>query len=219
MGKKLHIGTVFIADDHELVLLGLTRLLEKTFSIDVLTALSSTQDIIVALEANKYDLYIIDLEFVDLSGFEIIRKLRVANPDAKIIVCTMHEELWTVKDLLSLSINGLVQKRSSLQYLVSAVQTVMQGKEFLCPRFSELKKKNDFYVQNLTSKTAIFTKTEQKVIELIVKGYATKKIAKILSVSDNTIESHRRSIFIKLNVKNVAQLVSVAITHRLVDIE
>ena len=219
MKRYLTINKLFIADNHELVLLGLVSLLEKAFNITITTALSNTKDIMEALDKPNYDLYIIDIEFIDTSGFELIKRIRKIQKNAKIIVYTVHEEIWTVKELLNLEINGLVQKRSSSQYLVTAVEEVMHDKKFFCPRFSEIKRRDNKYRKNIPSKTALFTPTEQKVANLIAKGYATKEIASILSVSDSTIETHRRNLFIKLDVKNVAHFVSITITNRLVDIE
>lgn len=215
----MNINRIFIADDHELVLLGLTRLLEGAFNINQMNAFSNTHDILNALETPDYDLYIIDLEFFNTSGFELIRLIRSKQPNARVIVCTMHEEIWTVKELFNYSVDGIVQKRSSSKYLVAAVREVLMGRTFLCPRFQEIKKRSSHCRRSFPSGAALFTPTEQKVAELIVKGFATKEIANILSVSTNTIETHRRNLFIKLDVKNVAQLVSVAIMNRLVDVE
>lgn len=210
----MHINRVVVVDDHELILAGISDILARKFSIDEMILLKDSGSVITTLENRSFDLYILDLELDDISGFEIVEMILRQNPKAKIIICTMHEEVWYINRLLSSGAKGILLKKSSFETLEYAVLTVMAGGDYLCPRFqklneqiSERKKKNNYQL----------TPTEKIVLKHIAEGKTSKEIAAQMYVTVDTIEAHRKNIFVKLGVRNVAQLVSVAIRLHLVD--
>ena len=122
----------------------------------------------------------------------------------------MHDELWTVRKLVEMNVDGIVLKSSDTSHLQSAVETVMSGRQYQCSHFlriySRFKSRCDTSQYNIQ-----LTEKELEILYAIVNGDSTAEIAKNLFRSINTIESHRRRIMAKFDAKNMAELVAKAI--------
>lgn len=213
----IKIKNILVADDHELIVKGICEILKQRFVIEKLRTFTSAKSILDDVKKNRYEMYVLDLEFQDMSGFELIKLLRKRHAEARIIVVTMHDELWNVNHLLELDVNGIVLKKASSDYLAKAVNAVMEGKQFCCPRFEQLKKRNSSFRKRQRARHDQPSRAELSVLKYIADGYSSKEIAEKLFVTEDTIESHRKSLFLKVGAKNAAQLVSIAIRQRLLD--
>ena len=213
----MKIGKILIADDHELVIDGIRNLLHENFIIDDIRTFTESENILDAVKKETFDLYILDLEFKGMSGFELIESIRKEDPYARIIVVTMHEEIWNINHLLKLKVDGIVLKKESREYLCKAVVSVMNNNHFLCPRFDKLSRRSTVIKILNKTKNSRPTQSELSVLKYIAEGYSSKEIAACLSVTEDTIEAHRKNLFVKLEAKNVAHLASIAIRQRLVE--
>ena len=201
---------LLILDDHELMAYGIKTKLEKLLPdarFDVFTEGETVSRRIS--EGKKYDLYIIDLELQDTTGFDVVKKIRKSYPNSNIIVCTMHEEIWYVKELKELQVNGILFKSSCLDLLDKAVIEVLNGEDFFCDKYKELTNNHieKDYRYLLYEK---FTKNEVEVLNMVGKGYTIKNIAEEKSWSVKTVEFYRKRLFDKFGVKNVSRLVAIA---------
>jgi len=208
---------ILIADDHSLILDGIQSILSKSLAGNLITTLTTGKSVCEEAKVQEYDIYILDLEFKDMLGFDIIKEIRSVHADAKIIVNTMHEEVWNIERLINMEVNGIVLKSSACEHLEEAIKRVLDGEEYFCPRFSYLRTRTTSYRRSLKSKISQPSPQELIVLKYIVNGYTTQDIANELSLSVNTIESHRKSLFIKLEAKNMAHLVTIAIKQGLVE--
>lgn len=209
---------VLVADDHELILTSICSILVNKFSInsDNISVFTSSGQVLDEIKNTKYDLYILDLEFQGLSGFDLIQSIREKDCAARIIICTMHQEVWNINRLLEADVNGVILKNSANIYLEQAINCVTKGGKFLCPKFKEIQYKSQAYKNKI--KKHVLTDREKEVLKLVVDGYSSKEIATLLDISENGVEKHRKNLFLKLDVENVVQLVRVAIYHRLIEI-
>jgi DNA-binding NarL/FixJ family response regulator len=209
---------VLVADDHELILTSIRSILVNKFSInsDNISVFTSSGQVLDEIKNVKYDLYILDLEFQELSGFDLIQSIREKDCDARIIICTMHQEVWNINRLLDADVDGVILKNSANMYLEQAINCVTRGGKFLCPRFKEIQYKSQAYKNKI--KKHVLTDREKEVLKLVVNGHSSKEIATLLDISENGVEKHRKNLFLKLDVENVVQLVRVAIYHRLIEI-
>jgi DNA-binding NarL/FixJ family response regulator len=213
----MKIGKVLIADDHELVIDGIRNLLHESFIIEDIITFTEPEKILNEIKKERFDLYILDLEFKEMSGFALIESIREDHPESRIIVVTMHEEIWNINYLLKLKVDGIVLKKESRKYLNEAIVSVMSNNSFLCPRFEKLCRRSVVGKRLNKTKNSRPTQSELNVLKYIVEGYSSKEIAIYLSVTEDTIEAHRKNLFIKLDARNVAHLVSIAIRQRLVE--
>lgn len=208
---------ILIIDDHNLILEGIRSILEKKYLPEQIVTMAEGKKAVELLPETLFDVYIVDLDLKDMTGFELIKQIRHYHASARIIVNTMHEEIWNINRLAELNINGIVLKSSASEHLDQAIEKILDGKEYFCPRFTYLRSRNQTYNRRIKNKNSIPSTQERQVLKYIAQGYTTQEIANILSVSENTIESHRKSLFLKLEAKNVAHLVSIAINQGLLD--
>jgi len=204
--KGLSVAAV---DDHEAVLQGVGRFLREKGVGRIDLFLDGTQ-LSKELAANDYDLYIIDLETKQQSGYDTIDMIRRHDSDAKIIVYTIHDEIWTVREVQSRNVNAVLYKDLSMETLMQAIEAILDGKTYFCERYQTIAKKSNTYEKP--------SKRELEVLKEIARGLSSKDIAKRMFISENTIETHRQSLFNKLQATNVADLMVKAIARGLIDV-
>ena len=129
---------IAVVDDHGLVVEGLRSLLRTLPDIGELFAVQSGQALLDVMKVRLFDVYIVDLELPDIDGVDLIRAIRERQSGARIIVNTMHEEIWTMARLTECDVDGVILKSSDPQLIKEAVRSVMEGRRFFCPRFHRL---------------------------------------------------------------------------------
>lgn len=214
----MQIERVLIADDHELILTSISKILIEKFLIkhENLGMFTTPEQALESVKKVDYDLYILDLEYRKISGFDLIKEIRKINKEAKIIVCTMHQEIWNINRLLDMKVNGVILKTSANIYLEQAIDSVSKGETFLCPNFKEIKEKSQTYRKK--KEITPLTERELEILHYIADGYKSREIGQQLGISENAVENHRKSLFLKLDVNNVVQLVRKAIFYRIIEL-
>lgn len=195
---------IAIVDDHDLIREGMHAML-TTQGLKHIDLFSRALELIAVIgKKERYDFYIIDLELSDMDGFALIGAIRAVDPTAAIIVSTAHNEIWTLRKLVALNVNAIIYKTETSTEIVAAISLILQGEHYYCEESLKI-------MENIRDKSQMPTERELEVLQLISQGKTTKEIAAILYVSENTIEAHRKSLFQKLNVSNVAMLIVKAI--------
>lgn len=200
---KLQEVKIAVVDDHEVVLEGLQSYLKRN-GLKYVTTFSSSRALLDRVKSNIYDFYIIDVELPDMEIGQLIDELRLLHPAAKIIINTIHEELWVVRKMMEKEVDAVVYKSGNLEQLLKAMVEVSEGRTYFNPKYK--RSQSSIQIQNI-----ILTKREMEVLHAIAEGLSTKEIAQKLFISENTVDTHRQNIFSKLNVHNVADLVIKAI--------
>lgn len=200
MDKKMNLQelSIAVADDHQLMLEGIGALLARNGIRNV--ALFRTAGQLVAA-ARVYSIYMIDLEMPDMDGFALIDAIREAHPGARIIVNTIHDELWTVCRLVACRVDGILFKSLDSSLVMEALRAVAAGRPYYCEEVREaLRMMEDKGVEHPSQR-------EMEVLQAIAEGLVSREIADKLFISENTVEAHRKSLFAKLGVRNIADLV------------
>lgn len=203
---------VAIVDDHPLVLEGLKSLLLQTEGIEHIYTAQTGSQLGSLLALHSIHLYIIDLDLPDIDGFELIHQIKQKSPEAKIIVSTMHEEIWIVNKLKHPDIDAVVFKSSAGEYIQKALQTVLKGKKYYCPQFQKLYKEKDKIGHTPDTLDSDPTIRELDVLKAIAKGMNTHEISECLFISENTVEWHRKNLMVKFGAKNATDLVIKALS-------
>ena len=169
------------------------------------------------------DLAVLDLELPDIPGFRLIELLRGEAPGIRIVVNTVHEEIWTLRQLEQSGVDGVVFKSVNSSQLVQTVRRVLEASEQKHPG-QQLPQTAPG--QRQPSRTASGSKTgtgcsplspkELEVLQLVADGKDSREIASILYITENTVESHRSHIMRKLGATNAADMVMKAITLGLI---
>lgn len=199
---------ILLVDDHDIVLRGMRHLIE-----DILGAGCHVDGANTAAEAlslasfRNYDLCLLDVELPDSPGIDLLHKVRTACPGIKIIVNTIHEELWIIKDYFDANVEGILFKDVMSSEIATAIRRVADGGTYFCKRAEQLRR--------LLDTCEMPTPKELEVLRLIASGKKTDDIAAEMGVSANTIETHRRHLLSKLHARNSAELVLNAVNHGL----
>lgn len=209
---------ILLVDDHALILEGMYRILDRIPEVKVADAVTCGKEAITLLEKKNYDIYILDVNLPDMSGMELIRRIRELDRNACIIVNTLHEEIWTINKLISLRVNAVVLKSSDAVEMENAVRAVLQGDCYTCPRFRSIRLKLDGEPLRLYPKD-VPTKREMEVLRAVAKGDSTHEIAAKLQISENTVETFRKRLIQKFCAKNAIDLVVKAMAKGVIGIE
>ena len=192
-------ATLLIIEDHEIVALGLKTLIGSNPALSTVDCATNARQAIQLTVNHPYNLYIIDVELPDMTGIELVRSLKTLSPDSAFIFHTIHDELWTLRQMINSGANAIVMKSDDTSELLAAIGQVLEGNNYFSAHFRQACEEMEHY-QTLSER-------EIEILRLIAEGLPSKDIAERLFVSQNTIEFHRKRIMRKLGVTNMAQLV------------
>ena len=207
---------ILLVDDHDLVLQGLKRIVECSLpEIKNVCTASSGQEALHLIASQRFNLFVLDMELPDISGMDIIVRIREKDPQARIIVNTMHEEIWFIKNLIQCSVDGILFKSIDSTKIAEAIRRVLDGETYYCPYAehvrAQMKRSDEGRREELTLR-------ELDVLKRISEGKNTQEIAQELCVSTNTVDTHRRHLMDKLDARNVADLIMTAISKGIIPI-
>lgn len=207
---------ILLVDDHDLVLQGLKRIVECSLpEIKNVCTASSGQEALLLIASQRFNLFVLDMELPDISWMDIIVRIREKDPQARIIVNTMHEEIWFIKNLIQCSVDGILFKSIDSTKIAEAIRRVLDGETYYCPYAehvrAQMKRSDEGRREELTLR-------ELDVLKRISEGKNTQEIAQELCVSTNTVDTHRRHLMDKLDARNVADLIMTAISKGIIPI-
>lgn len=189
---------ILVVDDHEIVLKGMTEVLKRG-GYDVVESTSVNQALMLLKHIDDISLLVCDLSLpTTIKGMELIEEVRKTNASLPIVVFTMHEELWIIKSLMDIGIDGIVLKGENPKELLHAADCVVDGGKYFSRQFCKLR--NEVLVSN-----GILAQREVDIIREITLGHKNRDIAEHLGVSEKTIEFYRCSILRKLGAKTIAE--------------
>ena len=205
---------VLMADDHSLILAGLRKLVEA--ECDVVGTVEDGRALIEAAQTLRPDLILLDISMPFLNGLEAARQLTKLVPESKVIILTMHASPTYATEAFQAGASGYLLKRSAASELSQAIQSVLQGRQYLTPLITKDVLDSVFKPstgeRGKPASTAL-TPRQREVLQLVAEGRGTKEIATILSVSVKTVEFHRFRIMQQLGIHTTADLTKYAITH------
>lgn len=191
---------IAVVDDHDLIREGLNAVLISHGITDV-SKFGTAYALVECLDAGEsFDFFIVDLELPDIEGFALIDIIRDRYPEAKVIVSTVHDEIWTLRKLLASDVDGIIYKSSDGNDIVEAIKAIMQGNKYYC---EDVRK----YIQTASDGSLHPTSRELEVLHEIAQGKTSREIAASMYVSENTIEAHRKALLSKIGAVNVADLI------------
>lgn len=207
-----------IADDHSMFLDGLVSILknEKEYNV-VLTAKSGTE-IVKFIEINKemkIDLVITDITMPEMDGIALNSFLKKWNKDIKTLVVSMHSSLDMIEILIENKVDGYMPKNAKKEEFLKALKIILDGEKYFSKEIIDIYMKSKFSKKEV--KKIQLTKREIEVVTLIAEEFTTAEIADKLFLSKHTIESYRKNLIIKLDVRNLAGLTKYALKKGYVD--
>jgi DNA-binding NarL/FixJ family response regulator len=203
--------TIFIIDDHPVVVAGLSALLKNFDEVKVAGSVGNAFEAVQFLKSNTVDLVLLDINLPDISGIDLCKKIYKEFPGIKILGISTFGERSYISRMIENGASGYLIKNASEAEIREAIQTVMAGKLYLSVSMQNLLKSNTSYAE-----IPAITKREKEILNLISEGYTTNQMAEKLFISPLTVESHRKNLLTKLNVNNTAALIRRAVSMNLV---
>ena len=201
---------ILLVDDHALVRAGMRSLLQDIADIEVVAEASDGAEALAAAERERPDVVLMDIAMKGMNGLEAAARLRECQPQAKIIILSMHTSEEYVLLALRAGAAAYLIKDSATSELELALKCVMRGETYLSPAIS--RQVVDGYVQRVGVGPGPdpLTPRQREVLKRIAEGRSTKEIAFDLSLSVKTVETHRAQIMERLGIRDVAGLVRYA---------
>lgn len=212
---------ILIVDDHEVVRDGLKNILLSLNNMAIAGEAANGEDAISMYDSLKPDLVIMDISMPGMNGIEATRIIKENDPDAKILILTMHDNQEYLNQIIRSGAKGFVLKNTDKEELLDAVKTVSGGENFFSKDISKLIIENYIRSAKETDKNdghkeVPLTKREIEILKYIAEGNSNQEIANRLYISYNTVDTHRKNIMHKLSIKNTAGLVRYAIEKGLI---
>ena len=194
--------TIFIADDHRLMLEGLATLIVSIDGFELAGKFNSGREMIDALQkiAQLPDICIVDIEMPGMDGVETVRNVRQLFPNLKVIALTMHDEWHFVNKMIAAGANGYLLKNVERDVFIETINKVLAGGPFITEGLSQKKSEG----------TGDLTDREKDILKRIVLGKSNKEIADELFISARTADTHRTNIKRKLKLTSLSQLIQYA---------
>lgn len=206
---------VVIADDHTIVREGLRALLSSEADITVVGEASDGHDALQEVRRTQPDVVVMDLGMPRLNGVDAAQQIRNEHPKTQVVVLSMHGSEEFVRPAIRAGAAGYLVKGSGLSDLVAAIRAVHRGEAFFSPSITRLVLDRSAILAE-SPRPNDLTNREREVLQLIAEGNSSADVARLLSLSVKTVESHRSHIMDKVGVRNVAGLVRHAVRLGLV---
>lgn len=208
---------VLIADDHQIMLDGLKAILSKDKSITIVGTAGNGLEALEFLKREPVDVLLLDLQMPVMDGLETTLHAKKALPDLKIIMLTTNDEGSIITSLFKAGATGYLLKNASKEYLIQGIKDAYEGKKVISSHLTEK------MIESLTEEPKakegtipMITKREIEVVKLIAQEYTTQEIADKLFVSTNTVATHKRNLFVKMDVKNSVGMIKKAVDWGLI---
>ncbi len=209
---------LIIADDHKMFVDGLLSILKEAPELSVTLTAKNGAQVVKYLAINGVDnlhLLITDLTMPEMDGIELNKIVKEKYPSLKTLVVSMHIDGDMIDKLIRNNVDGYVPKNAEKDELLTAIRTIISGEKYFS---AEIKRAYAYAMfENKKKEEVSLTNREKEVLKLIAEENTTQEIADILFLSKHTIESYRKNLISKLQVKNLAGLTKHAIKIGLVD--
>lgn len=194
---------ILIVDDHNLIAEAWESILNAEDNFEVIGKATTEREAIeIALEESP-DIVLMDINLAEGDGFSCTSQIYGQLPKTKILGLSFHDDLTLIKKLFSNGASGYLTKTSSFKELITAIDTINNGEEYIC---TEVKNKYFKQMMNDNDTSKELTNREIEIVKLIAAGLTSIVIGDQLNVSNRTIDTHRHNILKKINLHNSAQL-------------
>ncbi|MBS1508059.1 MAG: response regulator transcription factor [Bacteroidetes bacterium] len=201
--------SVLLVDDHRILLEGMISLIQEPFFTK--ETASSGEEALRFIKSTDFDVMITDYEMPGITGLELVKAARAAQPEMKIIMLSMHDDPSVVREVLKTGVLGYVLKKDTHKSLTEALTKVIEGKRFLSDEIAEI-----LIHQPMEEEKGVLTSREIEILRLVAKEFSSRQIAEILFISERTVETHRKNILKKTGASNLVGLIKYAYANNLI---
>ncbi|MEZ7906778.1 MAG: UvrY/SirA/GacA family response regulator transcription factor [Pseudomonadales bacterium] len=209
---------IIVVDDHQLVRVGTSRLLDDVDGFQVVGQAASGEAAIDLVRDLKPDIVLMDLQMPGIGGLEATRRCLRVDPELKIVILTIHEQEPYPSNLLKIGAAGYLTKRADVDEMVRAIRKVVLGQRYIASDIAQ-KLALDPYKDNDTNPFQCLSSREMQITLMVIDGSKVPYISQKLSLSPKTVNSYRYRIFEKLDIHNDVGLTKMAIKYGIITAE
>jgi DNA-binding NarL/FixJ family response regulator len=211
--RETRKSRIFLVDDHPIVLTGFTLLLNAQPDLEVCGTASSAEEALSKIPGEQPDLVITDVTLPGRNGLDLLRDLSVAEPNARVLVVTMHDEMLYAERALRAGARGYLMKDAGSERMLAAIRHVLSGDVYVSERMQAKILSGMVGQQPKAERSSIekLTDREFEIFRLLGEGKTTKEIAHQLHLSHKTVAVHRGHIQEKLGLSGANELIHQAV--------
>lgn len=219
MKEKIY---VHVADDHKILIEGIVAVINTDKEIEVEGYSLTGKEVIDWAQNNTADILILDINMPHYDGIEVLKFFNNEEINLKVIILSSYDDIKLVQEMISLGASGFLSKDSAGEHIISAIKAVHSGEQYFSdPIKSNLLKlytgqevQGGQKLENSISRS--LTDREIEVLKLIAKENSSPEIADILNISPNTVDTYRKNLLKKINVKNSVGLAMYAVKNKII---
>lgn len=208
-----HNINIVIVDDHPIVIQGLKMMLENKKYFQIAATFKDGGGIRNFIKTNEADIVLLDITLPDSNGIELCAEIKKMRPETSVIMLSNRSERSIIMQCIQNGASGYLLKNATIDELHSCIRGALSGNIVFCNEVKEIISKPS---QNELSGIPRLTKREKEILKLLTEGKTSVAIAEELFLSPLTVDTHRKNIIQKFQVKNVAELINVAVQNNLV---
>jgi DNA-binding NarL/FixJ family response regulator len=201
---------VFIVDDHYMVIEGIRSLLQNEKDIELVGHAMNAASCLAFMKTNQPEVILMDINLPDMNGIELCKEVKTIYPATRVLGLSTFNQQSFVEKMIANGASGYVLKNATKEELLEGIETVMLGKQYLSDEVSKSLQHNN------ASGRPVLTRREKEVLELIAGGLTNTEIAEKLFISTTTVDTHRKNLLAKFEIKNTASLIRLATKHQFI---
>jgi len=200
---------VAVVDDHGVVLAGLKFVLSRAEGMQVVATAESAEDILGFYEKTKPDVLLLDIRMPSVSGLDALAALRRAHPQAKVAMLTTSELEEDVYRALKLGANGYIPKDARPAEIAKAIRIIASGGRYIPDEIQR--------IFDVRMGARSLSTRELSILQLSAKGFSNPEVAEMLGISINSVKTHFRHIFEKMDVNDRIEAVTLALSRGIIE--
>jgi DNA-binding NarL/FixJ family response regulator len=204
---------VFIVDDHPVVIEGIHSLLQHEKDIEWVGQAKNAQSCLGFFVNNTADVVLMDISMPDMNGIDLCAIMKEKYPGIFILGLSTFNQGLYIKKMMENGASGYILKNTSKEELIKAIHSIHEGGIFFNGEVGEALTAHQ---KSSRAELPMLTNREKEILQLIAEGFTNPQIAEKIFLSPFTVDTHRKNLLAKLNVKNTASLIRLAVEQKLI---
>jgi DNA-binding NarL/FixJ family response regulator len=204
---------VYIVEDHTVVVEGLRVLLQNETDITIVGSSGTAAACLEYFAANNADVLLMDINLPDMSGVDLCQLIKTRHKEVMVLALSTFNQGIYMNKIMENGASGYLLKNITRQELIDGIKTVNNGGIYFSFEAGKIYKTT----LEKSSHQPVLTKREKEIVKLIAEGFTNAQIAQQLFLSVDTVDTHRKNLYTKLNVKNTALLIRYALDNGMIE--
>jgi DNA-binding NarL/FixJ family response regulator len=211
---------ILLVDDHTIVRNGIRSIIEDDPDMEVIAEAGNGKEALEKLKTFTPDVMLVDITMPEMNGIELTSAVRKQSKNIKSLILSMHSNEEYILKSLEVGALGYILKDTSREEMLKAIRTVAAGERYFTLPVTNLIVDGYLKRVKISEKPAkkvknLLSKREKEIVNFLVEGLSSREIADKLELSTRTVDNHRANIMKRLQVRNTAELVKIAMEEEL----